>query len=177
MCYNSGLVEIGSAIDTRYNIMTNTTKRTRRTKAQIAADNAALELELEQSTDALLQEPCQLESDDDAEDETGSKMAKALNKARGAYTKSVASSGKKSLHNGDPIATLLAGCEPIEVCQLADLVCEEPIGTHDAKYSHLNQGQQRMNAGNKIRGRIKRNEILAETVIGLANGNLPTLTA
>lgn len=111
------------------------------------------------------------------EPEYSSKMAKALAQARPHYTKAVASSGKKSLHNGDELATKLQGCEPEEVCLLADLVCQEVIGTHYARYAHLNQGQQRMNAGNKIRGRVKRGEILPSTVIELADHNLPTLQA
>ena len=124
-----------------------------------------------------------LDSQDDlpvelADDEpTGSRMAQALNKARGAYTKSKASSGKSSLHNGDDLATLLAGCEPEEVAQLADLVCESAAGTHYSKYSHLNQGQIRMNSGNKIRGRIKREETTTKAVIEVAKANLATLAA
>lgn len=114
-------------------------------------------------------------NEDDEPEDSSSAMAKALAKARGAYTKCKASSGKTSLHNGDTLATLLAGCEPEEVCQLADLVCEDASGTHSAKYAHLNQGQQRMNAGNKIRGRIKREEITEAKVIELAKANLGTL--
>ncbi len=115
--------------------------------------------------------------DDEQEQEYSSRMAKALAEARGGYTKSKASSGKASLHNGDSLATMLAGCEPEEVAHLADLVCEEPAGTHMTKYGHLNQGQIRMNSGNKIRGRIKREEILESTVIEVAKANLPTLMA
>jgi len=115
--------------------------------------------------------------DDESEQpkEYSSRMAKALAEARGGYTKAKASSGKSSLHNGDELATLLAGCEPDEVAYLADLVCEAPMGTHQAKYGHLNQGQIRMNSGNKIRGRIKRGEILPSTVIEVAKANLSTL--
>ena len=115
--------------------------------------------------------------EDDEEPEHSSKMASALAKARPHYTKSKASSGKSSLHNGDSLATMLAGCEPDEVAMLADLVCEEAVGTHYTKYSHLNQGQIRMNSGNKIRGRIKREEILESTVIEVAKANLATLMA
>jgi len=117
----------------------------------------------------------ELEDEEEPEEEYSSRMAKALAKARGSYTKSKASSGKSSLHNGDTLATMLAGCEPDEVAMLADLVCEAPMGTHYEKYSHLNQGQIRMNSGNKIRGRIKRGEILEQTVIDVAKANLATL--
>lgn len=144
-------------------------------EAQIAADNDAPDDLTPIGFEELIGEERLKELLDEDEDDTRSSMAKALDKARGAYTKSVASSGKKSLHNGDELATLLAGCEPEEVCQLADIVCEVAAGTHYVKYKHLNQGQIRMNAGNKVRGRIKRGEILPSTVIDLAKANLETL--
>lgn len=146
-------------------------------EAQIAADNDAPDDLTPIGFEELIGEERlkELLDEDEDEDDARSPMARALDKARGAYTKSVASSGKKSLHNGDELATLLAGCEPEEVCQLADIVCEVAAGTHLAKYKHLNQGQIRMNAGNKVRGRIKRGEILPSTVIDLAKTSLETL--
>jgi len=147
------------------------------TSGDEAADHKTLKSAKAQAAEWISHFESQKSEDEEPEQEFSIRMAKALANARGAYTKSVASSGKASLHNGDTLATLLAGCEPEEVALLADLVCESPAGTHAAKYAKLNQGQVRMNSGNKIRGRIKREEILESTVIDLAKSNLDTLKA
>ena len=66
------------------------------------------------------------------------------------YTTSRAASGSKSLHNGDIIAIALLGMTVDEVKEVAD-----SMGVEDTnKYDALNIGQQRMNLGNRIRGRV-----------------------
>jgi hypothetical protein len=87
----------------------------------------------------------------DEAEEHGSKMAEALRKARVHYVKDRRPSGAATAHNGDVIARELRDYEPKEVCGLCDRCFDLPKGSTFAKYEHLNNGQQRMNAGNRIR--------------------------
>lgn len=66
------------------------------------------------------------------------------------YTTARASSGAKSQHNGSFVAVGLEGMTIDEVKQAAVDMGVENVN----KYDHLNLGQQRMNLGNRIRGRI-----------------------
>lgn len=74
--------------------------------------------------------------------------------------------GRATLNNGDQLALLLESLSPQETCNLCDAVQELKTGETQAKYAHLNQGMQRMNAGNRIRAVIKRedNEVSIDTV-------------
>jgi hypothetical protein len=95
--------------------------------------------------------------DDAGDDEelTGSRMSIALRKARARYTKVKCKEGT-SAHCNDPVARALEDAEPEQVALAADRVLGEPDGTHLNKYSHLNNGQIRMNSGNKIRAAWKK---------------------
>lgn len=79
------------------------------------------------------------------------RMAKALREARSHYIKCKRPDGAATAHNGDDIAKALRDYEPLEVAAIADKALEAPAGTHEAKYGHLNNGQIRMNSGNRIR--------------------------
>ena len=94
----------------------------------------------------------------DEAEEHASKMAEALRKARARYVKTTRPNGAATAHNGDVIAKELRDYEPEDVCKLADRIFALPIGTHLAKYEHLNNGQKRMNAGNRIRGAWRKQE-------------------
>lgn len=94
----------------------------------------------------------------DEAEEHASKMAEALRKARQRYVKTTRPNGAATAHNGDVIAKELREYEPEDVCKLADRIFALPIGTHLAKYEHLNNGQKRMNAGNRIRGAWRKQE-------------------
>lgn len=94
----------------------------------------------------------------DEAEEHASKMAEALRKARQRYVKTTRPNGAATAHNGDVIAKELRDYEPEDVCKLADRIFALPIGTHLAKYDHLNNGQKRMNAGNRIRGAWRKQE-------------------
>lgn len=94
----------------------------------------------------------------DEAEEHASKMAEALRKARQRYVKTTRPNGAATAHNGDVIAKELRDYEPEDVCKLADRIFALPIGTHLAKYEHLNNGQKRMNAGNRIRGAWRKQE-------------------
>lgn len=79
------------------------------------------------------------------------RMAKALREARTHYTHCKRPNGTATAHNGDDIAKALRDYEPTEVADLADKCLGVPVGTHFLKYGHLNNGQIRMNSGNRIR--------------------------
>ena len=87
------------------------------------------------------------------------RMKDQLNNYRNGYIEAVSASGNKSLHNGDDTATTLAGMEPQRVVELAERVLGMEAGELWNKYQNLNKGQQRMNAGNRIRNAIKRGDI------------------
>jgi hypothetical protein len=103
------------------------------------------------------------ESDDVEEaleeaEEASSRMAEALRKARARYVKARRPSGAATAHNGDTIAKELLDYEPLEVAEIADRCLKLPKGTHAARYANLNNGQIRMNSGNRIRGAWKKAE-------------------
>ena len=91
-------------------------------------------------------------------------MSGQLARYRVGYKVSITASGSKSLSNGDEVATFLQMKTPEEVCRIADYVCDQPLGWHEAKYESLNPGQKRMNAGNKIRARVKKGEITIDEI-------------
>ena len=84
-------------------------------------------------------------------------MAQTLAKyrAKGRYGV-FATDNRSGIDNGDPIAAKLRGLSPDEVVALASRVLDEDLG---AKYGHLNAGQRRMNASNKLRGAVKRGDV------------------
>jgi hypothetical protein len=68
------------------------------------------------------------------------------------YTDTRTAGGKRSQHNGSPVAVALAGMTVDEIKDVA-----EAMGIEDVdKYDKLNAGQVRMNLGNVIRGQISR---------------------
>lgn len=87
-----------------------------------------------------------------------SKMAEALRKARVRYEKTRRPEGAASADCADLIAKELRDYEPLEVAALADRCFDLPKGTHAEKYAHLNNGQIRMNSGNKIRAAYKKGD-------------------
>ena len=64
------------------------------------------------------------------------------------YVASRSASGKKSLHNGDGVAEVLAGLDVDAVHAIGTKILKEDTA---AKYQHLNEGMQRMNVGNRLR--------------------------
>ena len=115
------------------------------------------------------------DADEEQADETGltvgQRMAKQLREARVRYVKSKSASGKASAHNNDGLAQLLAGRDHVAVATLATLVVaqtdEEPFDAF-ARYSHLNNGQIRMNSGNLIRARLKAGLVSLDAVAKMA---------
>lgn len=97
------------------------------------------------------------------------KMAATLNNYRHNYEPHLTAAGKKSLSNGDAIAKALATATPAEVVALAEQLLQLPAGSLWTRYENLNAGQQRMNAGNRIRAAYKKGLIVVDD-----NGNLHT---
>jgi hypothetical protein len=87
-------------------------------------------------------------------------MGNHIARYRERYSRSVAASGAKSLNNGDDLAGYLEMKTAKEVCSLADEFTPIKGGqTHYARYERLNEGQRRMNSGNKLRAAIKQGKI------------------
>ena len=87
-------------------------------------------------------------------------QSKQLAKYKARYHATTAASGARSLNNGDEVAQALAGLDEKAVMALADMWTPLPDGQkHAEKYERLNPGSQRMNAGNKLRGAVKRGYI------------------
>lgn len=108
-------------------------------------------------------QPDQIEPVDD---EISSAMAKVLTKYRHKYVTSVSASGRKSKACGDALSQALEGLDHKAVARLADRVFGLVEGGHEDKYAHLNNGQVRMNSGNRIRAAIKRGDVeLADVLI------------
>ena len=104
-------------------------------------------------------------SDEDEPQPRG--MAKTLNRYRGNYEPHLTPQGKKSLSNGDWLAQQLAGLTPAEVVVVAASALDQPGLTE--RYAHLNPGQQRMNAGNRLRAAIKKDSsMIARTEAAMA---------
>lgn len=97
-------------------------------------------------------------------------MSGQLAKYRDRYVLTITATGNKSLSNGDDLATLLEGKSPKEICELADRFTPNKDGQpHMERYKKLNPGQQRMNAGNKLRAAWKKGAItVTETGIEAA---------
>lgn len=105
------------------------------------------------------------------EDETEVKsMSSTMLKYREKYEPSISSGDRKSLNNGDEIAHLLAGLEPKAVIAVAERVIKQSKDSLLTKYEHLNSGQQRMNAGNRIRGAVKRGDATIKDVKNAIKG-------
>lgn len=119
-------------------------------------ESGELEVEKDEDGNTTVSCSCGWEETIPADPEASCKMAEALKKAREHYTKDKRPDGTATAHCGDAIAKELRDLEPQEVAALADKVLQEPAGTHFAKYQNLNNGQIRMNSGNRIRSYWKK---------------------
>ena len=91
-------------------------------------------------------------------------MTEQLKEARTRYTASKSAKGTTSAHNGDDVATLLAGSSPEVVCSTAEKLSGLKAGELAKKYGHLNPGQVRMCAGNRIRAMVKKETVTVDDV-------------
>jgi len=74
------------------------------------------------------------------------------------YKAVINANGKRSLCNGDPVATALIGATVEDAAKLLERISG---GVHPAQetldmYKHLNLGQMRMVIGNRIRGLVSK---------------------
>ena len=93
------------------------------------------------------------------DEEKGNRMAQTLNRYRASYVVSLTASGRKSKACGDQLSQLLEGLDHNQVARVADLAFDQEAGFHREKYGHLNNGQIRMNSGNRVRAAIKRGDL------------------
>lgn len=87
-------------------------------------------------------------------------MSEQMRKHRTKYAACVSYTNRLSLNNGDEVATLLQGATPEAVMRAAEILGGFEEGELTNRYAKLNKGQQRMNAGNRIRGLVKKGKIL-----------------
>lgn len=92
-------------------------------------------------------------------------MSRKLREARQRYVTTTSASGNASADNDDIVAQSLRAMEPRQVVAAAERILGLAEGELWAKYEKLNPGQQRMNAGNRIRGAIKRGDVVVEEVL------------
>lgn len=83
-----------------------------------------------------------------------------LYKAR--YTTYQTANGNLSMDNNDEVALALRGASPEAVMTAAEKLKGLEPGTLTARYANRNQGAKRMNAGNIIRGCVRRNTTLQQ---------------
>jgi hypothetical protein len=105
------------------------------------------------------------------EDNHKAGMSGTLLQYRPVYVPTVAYSGNSSLDNGDEVAALLRGLSPDETCAVADRLFGLPPMYHWERWQHLNKGQRRMNAGNRIRAVIRREERTLDDLLAALKGD------
>lgn len=91
-------------------------------------------------------------------------MAGTMARYKNSYEHTKSYSGKSSQTNGDEVAAMLEGHTPKEACEAAEILLGMETDTLYARYEHLNAGQIRMNAGNRIRAAVKNGEIDLDTI-------------
>lgn len=136
--------------------------------------------EAAEAADAFLEIQIESEDEDDVElddEESGDDsellgMSAILAKYRGGYEKAISYTKGVTLDNGDQLAVALRGLSPADVCAIADAVYDELPGSHWARYEHLNIGQKRMSAGNRIRGALRREICEIGAVLQLAGAKI-----
>ena len=98
------------------------------------------------------------------ESEGENKMSSVLKKYRPTYAVSVTANGRKSRYNADDVAQVLEGVEPLTVVKAAEKLLGLKRGELQTKYEGMNNGQIRMNAGNRLRGAVKRGDLIVEEI-------------
>lgn len=99
-------------------------------------------------------EPVQVTEAEEREEEEDKPKRIAANYT---YTSCRAASGRISCDNRDPVAENLRGMTLEQVYSIVHATIDVPLTDLKHKYMHLNNGQQRMCLGNRLRGWIKKN--------------------
>ncbi len=79
-----------------------------------------------------------------------------LRKYKAGYETYQAANGNLSMDNGDEVALVLRGASPEAVMSAAEKLKGLEAGTLAERYVNRNPGAKRMNAGNVIRGCVRR---------------------
>ena len=87
-----------------------------------------------------------------------------MRKYKAGYETYQTANGNLSMDNGDEIALALRGSSPEAVMLAAEKLKGLEPGTLATRYADRNNGAKRMNAGNVIRGCVKRGEATAKSV-------------
>lgn len=87
------------------------------------------------------------------EKDTGSKKVR-IKPDLSKYVSGVSGSGKKTKRSDDDVAQALDGFTIAEVYAVASQMADTSVRDLQSKYGHLNDGMQRMNLGNRIRGAV-----------------------
>ncbi len=101
---------------------------------------------------------------DEPEAKVAPTMSAQMRKHRDKYQDTVSYNNRLSKNNGDKVAQLLAGATPEAVVAAAEQLCGFKEGELLAKYAHLNNGQRRMNSGNRIRSAVKKGTVTVDQV-------------
>ena len=94
--------------------------------------------------------------DEDKDEKT---LSETMSKYRKGYTKAKSYNGMATVNNGDDLASLLLPLDPQQTVELAEKVLGLDEDELWDRYAHLNNGQKRMNAGNKLRFALKKETI------------------
>jgi hypothetical protein len=98
-------------------------------------------------------------------------MSATLRKHRDKYVHTDGYNGL-SINCGDDVATMLRMFEPDRVIAIAEAVLPGvKTGELAARYARLNNGQKRMNAGNRIRAALKRGAITKTAIRNAAKAS------
>jgi hypothetical protein len=84
---------------------------------------------------------------------------------KGGYTTYQTANGNLSMDNGDEVALALRGSSPEAVMAAAEKLKGLEPGTLATRYIDRNNGAKRMNAGNVIRGCVKRGDKTKKDVV------------
>lgn len=98
------------------------------------------------------------ETDPEAEEDTKEEPLARISTYAKNYETVLASSGKKSKDSGDRVAVELRGLALSDVYAAVALALDVDTTSLIIKYKHLNDGQQRMCLGNRLRGLYKRQD-------------------
>ena len=91
-------------------------------------------------------------------------MNEILNDYRKEYEDSTTPQGRASKRCGDELSILLTGLDADTAIRIAETVLALEEDMLLEKYASLNEGQRKMNAGNRIRGGLKREDITIKDV-------------
>jgi len=100
-----------------------------------------------------------------AVEEDHGRMAEVMAEHKKNYVTQRSYAGNSSQSNGDLVATYFLGDDPQHSCAKAEALLGLEPGSLYERYNHLNAGQIRMNAGNKIRGALKRGDIVEDQLV------------